>query len=270
MQETKLGDDDAPEMPFRMLGYEMAHHGEGRWNGVAIAEQGRHRGRRHELRRRPGPRLRPRARRSRSARTTSTRSMRRGWCPRCAAGSGSSACMRRTAASSARRSTRASCAGSSASAAGSTRRREPGEPLVIGGDYNVTPAPEDVWSEVKAHGGTHVSPPEREALARLREWGLVGRLPVAAPGAGPLLVVGLPGGDVPSQRGHADRPAVRSPSPSRSASVWAEIDREARKGPPTPSDHAPVVIDLDEPGTPFDAGWDGALERIAARTKPRR
>ena len=30
--------------------------------------------------------------------------------------------------------------------------------------------------------------------------------------------------------------------------VWAEIDREARKGPPTPSDHAPVVIDLDEPG----------------------
>ena len=50
---------------------------------------------------------------------------------------------------------------------------------------------------------------------------------------------------------------------------WAEIDREARKGPPTPSDHAPVVIDLDEPGRPFDAGWSGALSRIAARTKPR-
>jgi exodeoxyribonuclease-3 len=52
--------------------------------------------------------------------------------------------------------------------------------------------------------------------------------------------------------------------------VWAEIDREARKGPPTPSDHAPVLIDLDEPGKPFDAGWEGALQRIAARTKPRR
>jgi len=36
-----------------------------------------------------------------------------------------------------------------------------------------------------------------------------------------------------------------------------------------PSDHAPVVIDLDEPGHPFDPGWSGALERIAARTKPR-
>ena len=47
-----------------------------------------------------------------------------------------------------------------------------------------------------------------------------------------------------------------------------EIDREARKGPPTPSDHAPVVIDLDEPGTPFDAGWDAAMSRVAARARP--
>ena len=30
--------------------------------------------------------------------------------------------------------------------------------------------------------------------------------------------------------------------------VWAEIDREARKGKPIPSDHAPVIIDLDAPG----------------------
>ena len=50
--------------------------------------------------------------------------------------------------------------------------------------------------------------------------------------------------------------------------VAAEIDREARKGPPVPSDHAPLVIDLDEPGKPFDPDWDGALARIQARTKP--
>ena len=48
----------------------------------------------------------------------------------------------------------------------------------------------------------------------------------------------------------------------------AYVDREARKGPPIPSDHAPVVIDLDTPGTPFDAGWVGAMSRVAARTKP--
>jgi exodeoxyribonuclease-3 len=47
----------------------------------------------------------------------------------------------------------------------------------------------------------------------------------------------------------------------------AEIDRQARKGPPIPSDHAPLLIDLDEPGRPIDVDWDGALARIAARTR---
>jgi hypothetical protein len=46
--------------------------------------------------------------------------------------------------------------------------------------------------------------------------------------------------------------------------VWAEIDREARKGKPLPSDHAPVVIDLDSPSHPFDAGRASAESRIAA------
>ena len=52
--------------------------------------------------------------------------------------------------------------------------------------------------------------------------------------------------------------------------VWAEIDREARKGKPIPSDHAPLVIDIDEPGYPFDAGWTAAEERIAGRRGTRR
>src|SRR3954467_6237402 len=34
--ETKLSDAEAPVLPLRMLGYELVHHGEGRWNGVAI------------------------------------------------------------------------------------------------------------------------------------------------------------------------------------------------------------------------------------------
>jgi len=47
--------------------------------------------------------------------------------------------------------------------------------------------------------------------------------------------------------------------------VWAEIDREARKGKPIPSDHAPLLIDVDEAGHGLDAGWVGAESRIAAR-----
>src|SRR5213592_3458543 len=39
MQETKLADADAPHAVFRQAGYALAHHGEGRWNGVAIASR---------------------------------------------------------------------------------------------------------------------------------------------------------------------------------------------------------------------------------------
>jgi exodeoxyribonuclease-3 len=53
--------------------------------------------------------------------------------------------------------------------------------------------------------------------------------------------------------------------PVAARAVWAEIDREARKGTPTPSDHAPLLIDLDAPGPALDAGWEGADARIAAR-----
>jgi exodeoxyribonuclease-3 len=59
-------------------------------------------------------------------------------------------------------------------------------------------------------------------------------------------------------------------APLRHPVVWAEIDREARKGKPLPSDHAQLVIDIDNPGYPFDAGWSLAASRIAARLgKPR-
>src|SRR5207237_2377297 len=39
MQETKLADADAPAGVFLQAGYELVHHGEGRWNGVAIASR---------------------------------------------------------------------------------------------------------------------------------------------------------------------------------------------------------------------------------------
>src|SRR5919112_2773410 len=39
MQETKLADSAAPLTEFSTQGYELAHHGEGQWNGVAIASR---------------------------------------------------------------------------------------------------------------------------------------------------------------------------------------------------------------------------------------
>ena len=60
-------------------------------------------------------------------------------------------------------------------------------------------------------------------------------------------------------------------APLAARTVAAEIDREARKGKPIPSDHAPLVIDVDAPGHPFDAGWSlGRGAASPARERGRR
>src|SRR6185436_325658 len=48
----------------------------------------------------------------------------------------------------------------------------PDQPLLLGGDFNVAPDDADVWDARACHGGTHVSPPEREAFRKLLGWGL--------------------------------------------------------------------------------------------------
>jgi exodeoxyribonuclease-3 len=145
--------------------------------------------------------------------------------------------------------------------------RTPDEPLILAGDYNVTPADEDVWDPVKAHGGTHVSEPERQALAQLREWGLADAYRLQEQGGGRFSWWDYRAGMFHRNEGmRIDLLYVTKPVAERV--VWAEIDREARKGPPVPSDHAPVVVDLDEKGKAFAAGWDAALARIRARTRP--
>ena len=50
---------------------------------------------------------------------------------------------------------------------------DPSPPLVVCGDFNVAPDDRDVWDPTKLHGNTHVSPPERAAVAALLDWGLV-------------------------------------------------------------------------------------------------
>ncbi len=144
--------------------------------------------------------------------------------------------------------------------------KSPNEPLVVGGDFNATPTDEDVWDPAAAHGGTHVSPRERAALETLRGWGLVDLFRQHNAEAGRFTWWDYRAGMFHKNKGMRID-LLYGTSSVAERTVWSEIDREARKGPPTPSDHAPVVIDLDEPGTPFDADWEGALARIAKRTK---
>ncbi|MBI2777697.1 MAG: exodeoxyribonuclease III [Chloroflexi bacterium] len=268
IQETKLADPDAPVMPFAMLGYELAHHGEGRWNGVAIA--------------------------SRIGIEDVVTNFGDGPVRDSSPGATVSVSEEDFNPLDEARMVSATCGGIRMASLYAPNGRvvgspffegklrwferlsrwlaescSPGELLLLAGDYNVTPADVDVWSPARAHGGTHVSEPERAALARLREWGLADayRAVNASPGR-------FSWWDYRAGMFHRNEgmriDLLYGTVPVVERVVWAEIDRQARKGPPVPSDHAPVVIDLDERGAAFDPGWDGALERIAARTRPRR
>ena len=116
--------------------------------------------------------------------------------------------------------------------------------LVLG-DYNVTPADDDVWDAGKASTAARMSrPPERRPSGAAR-WGWSTPTDRNGRARGHFTVVGLPRRHVPQERGHAHRPPA-TPRPGRPRESWSEIDREARKGLPVPSDHAPVLLDLDE------------------------
>src|SRR5438046_1294150 len=157
IQETKLTDQDAPVMPFQMWGYELLHHGEGRWNGVAIASR-----------------------------------------------------------------------------------------VGIGGE------------------GVPNFEAERAAFRRLLEWGLADTYRSNRSEPGRFTWWDYRAGNFHKNLGMRIDHLLATPQVAKRV-IWAEIDREARKGTPIPSDHAPLLIDLDEPGVPIDAGWEAAAARIAAR-----
>jgi exodeoxyribonuclease III len=275
IQETKLGDDDAPVMAFGMAGYDLIHHGEGRWNGVAIAV-------RHGLGADDvvtnfgdGP-----VRDSRPGATVPVNE--EDFDPSDEARMVCAAIDPEGTAGGPIRVV--SLYGPNGRVVGSPfydgklrwfgrlerwlrETRRPDEPLVLGGDLNIAPTDDDVWDPAAVHGGTHVSPPEREAFRALLDWGLVDAYRLRNPETGRFTWWDYRSGNFHKNLGmRIDHLLVTRPLAGRV--VWAEIDREARKGPPIPSDHAPLVVDLDTPGRPFDADWSGALARITARSRP--
>src|SRR5262249_23918983 len=130
---------------------------------------------------------------------------------------------------------------------------DPAPPLALGGDPHVAPADADVWDAKACHGGTHLSPAEREAVARLVRWGLVDAYRKLHPEPGRYTWWDYRAGNFHKNYGmRIDHLLATRPVAARAR--WAEIDREARKGKPIPSDHAPLVVDLDEAGRPFAPG----------------
>ncbi len=222
MQETKQADDKFPEKDFAALGYESAHHGDGRWNGVAILSKvglG-------EVIRGFGTADDEHGCRIVSAACAGTRvfsvyvpngraldnefyEVKLAWLARLRA------VLDETCPS--------------------------GSSVAVCGDFNVAPADGDVWDPAAFVGATHVSEPERAALRHVEGWGLddVFRR-FNEPGT--FTWWDYRAGDFHEGRGmRIDLVLVSDDLVQRATGAFR--DRDARKGK-KPSDHAPVVVDF--------------------------
>ncbi|CAN5266701.1 exodeoxyribonuclease III [soil metagenome] len=229
MQETKLSDAQAPLMAFGALGYELVHHGPGRWNGVAIASRigisdivagiptpdgwtddgGRF------LAAMCGP-MRVANIYVPNGRVVDSEFYlaKLEWLARLSAW---------------------------------LNQNDPATEVAICGDYNVAPEDIDVWDVNAVHGATHVSPRERAAVEKLRDWGMVDIVRHFHPEPGFFSWWDYRAGNFHKNFGmRINHFYVSGPLAVRAGA--AERDREARKPstyPGIPSDHAPLIVDFD-------------------------
>ena len=257
MQETKLSDEAAPLEEFARHGYELAHHGEGRWNGVAIASRV---GIADVVTNFGVPLGAPATPDVHDDEPLNEARIIAAVCGGVRVVSVYAPNGRKVDSIQ----YRAKLTWFRCLLRWLRETRSPEEPLLIGGDFNVAPADEDVWDPALCHGGTHVSAPERQAFADLCAWGLLDAYREQHPEPDRYTWWDYRAGHFHKNYGmRIDHLLVTRPLAERV--VWTEIDREARKGKPVPSDHTPVLLDLDQPGRAIDAGWAGASARIAAR-----
>lgn len=225
LQETKKSDDEFPAMELLAHGYETAHHGQGRWNGVAIlsrvgladivagfADGGP-----------DDPEARLVSATCEGVRVSSVyvpngRELgheqyhyKLAWLARLQAHLQASA--------------------------------KPSDPLAVCGDFNIAPTDLDLWDPAKFEGSTHVSEPERAALGELEAWGLRDVFRECHPDVPKLYTWwDYRGGAFHKAQGMRIDLVLATDSLADRAS-WALMDRNMRKGT-KPSDHAPLLIEF--------------------------
>ena len=227
LQETKLADAAFPAMAFQSLGYDAVHHGEGRWNGVAIASR------------------------------VGIAEPRYGF-----------GCEDRELDREARVLS-AVCGGVHVTTVYVPNGREvghehyhyklawldelhrhiasshdPADDVVVVGDFNIAPDDRDVWDPNEVHGATHVSPPEREALGALLDWGLADAFREKYDAPGLYSWWDYRAGNFHKHKGMRIDLMLTSRSMTERLRAIL-IDRNARKGQ-SPSDHAPLVADFSD------------------------
>ncbi len=117
------------------------------------------------------------------------------------------------------------------------------KPFIVTGDFNIIPTDDDVWDPAAFVGSTHVTDAERQALAKLRDLGLTDVIPRAMKYDTPYTYWDYRAGMFHKNQGMRID-LVYASEAAASAVTDAYVDRDARKGK-GPSDHAPVVVDLD-------------------------
>jgi exodeoxyribonuclease-3 len=116
--------------------------------------------------------------------------------------------------------------------------------VMVCGDVNIAPTDADVFDPAAYEGHTHVTPPERAALAQLESAGLHDVVRDRWPDTERVFSywdyrAGMFHKDLGMR---IDLILAGAPVAARVEAAW--IDRKARKGK-GPSDHAPVIVDLD-------------------------
>lgn len=224
MQETKLADGAFPALAFQGLGYESAHHGQGQWNGVAIL--------------------------SRVGIENVVPNFADGEAPDAEARILTATCGGLRVSSVYVPNGRAldhehyryKLAWLARLKAHLAKDTAPDQPVLVGGDFNIAPTGADVWDEAKVNGGTHVSEPERAALADICSFGLTDLFRHLYPTGSMFSWWDYRAGDFHQGRGMRID-LMLGTDRVRDATTWSIIDRNARKGT-SPSDHAPVIVDL--------------------------
>jgi exodeoxyribonuclease III len=115
---------------------------------------------------------------------------------------------------------------------------------IVCGDMNIAPTDDDVFDHEAYVGQTHVTPREREALAEIQALGLRDVVRERWPDERVFTYWDYRAGMFHQDLGmRIDLILAGGPVAERVRAAW--VDRHARKGR-GPSDHAPVIVDLDE------------------------
>jgi exodeoxyribonuclease III len=225
MQETKVADGTFPAMAFSALGYETVSHGDGRWNGVAIASR------------------------------VGVTDVQQGFdveadeqgCRLLAATCGDVRVHSVYVPNGRLVDSEfyvAKLAWLDELGKFVERTCKPDEPVVVAGDFNVAPEDADVWDPAEVSGATHVTEPERAAVRAIEAWGLVDGFRLIYPQDGLYTWWDYRAGNFHKHKGmRIDLVLLSRPLAERCR--YALIDRNARKGK-QPSDHAPLFVDVDD------------------------